>query len=84
MEARRGRWRSRRTIDIWAFRDRRDASPSGVNSLGAGPWHVFDLRGRGWASAAKQGGFEPVPCLETLDGWAVVPTEEAGVSLGTS
>ncbi len=50
------------------YRIGRNPVPPHPNERAAGPWTVFDLRDRAWASAA---GFEPVRPISTLAGWSM-------------
>lgn len=55
------------------FRDQRETSPASPNQRGKGPWRVFDLQKRQWASARE---FEPVQLVESWRGWSVVPSRQ--------
>lgn len=54
-----------------AFQTQRDPKPTHPNRRGRGPWTLFDLRRRQWASVP--GDFTPAAPLQTQEGWQVQP-----------
>ncbi|MBV9124778.1 MAG: WD40 repeat domain-containing protein, partial [Planctomycetes bacterium] len=55
------------------YQDQRDPNPPGPNHRGRGPWKVFDLYERQWATARD---LRPADPLERAGGWGVQPDRE--------
>lgn len=55
------------------FRDQRGPTPPGPNEVGAGPWRVFDLKGRQFIDGAD---FKPTAARTEESGWRIVPDDK--------